>query len=169
MTDPVAPAIMLTSIGLLAAAGLHDSMTRTIPNWIPASLVVTGTILRLRQGNAIQGLCVAALLLTILGMLWLRGFVGGGDMKLIPAVSLALPPSDVPNLILYVAIAGGVLALMYLALSFLVRRPDPGPRDRFFARVIKAEAWRMHRRGSLPYAVAIAAGALPIFINTFSR
>jgi hypothetical protein len=31
--------------------------------------------------------------------------------------------------------------------------------------MLKAEVWRMHRRGPLPYAVAVAVGALPSFIN----
>jgi prepilin peptidase CpaA len=165
MADPVAPVIMFLSVGLLLVAGLHDTAVRTIPNWIPASLVVAGLILRLQQGNALAGLGMAALLLTILVVLWLRGFIGGGDMKLIPAVALVLPPSDTPAFVLSVAIAGGVLALIYLALSVVVRRPGPGPRRGLAARLLKAEAWRIHRRGPLPYAIAIAAGALPSFIN----
>ncbi len=169
MTDPVAIAAMVASMGLLVTAGVHDGMTRTIPNWIPTSLLVAGVILRLRQGNLIPGICVAALLLTIVVVFWLRGFIGGGDMKLIPAVALALPPSEAFDFVLSVAIAGGVLALIYLALSFFVRRPYPGLRYGLFARIRKAEAWRMHRRGPMPYALAIAGGALPIFINIFSR
>jgi len=169
MTDPVAITVMVASMGLLVTAGLHDGMTRTIPNWIPTCILVTGVILRYWQGNLISGLCIAALLLTISVVLWLRRFIGGGDMKLIPAVALALPPSEALYFVLSVAIAGGVLAVLYLVLSFLVRRPDPGPRYGFVARIRKAEAWRMHRRGPLPYALAIAGGALPIFINTFSR
>jgi prepilin peptidase CpaA len=90
-------------------------------------------------------------------------------MKLIPAVALVLPPSGTPGLILSVALAGGVLALIYLALSFVVPRPGPGPRRGFLARVLKAEAWRLHRHGPLPYALAIAVGAFPIFIETLSQ
>lgn len=169
MTYFVAPAIMTTSLGLLLAAGLHDAAARTIPNWIPASLAIIGVTLRFQQGNAATGIGVALLLLICLCFLWLRGFIGGGDMKLIPAVALVLPPSTTPDLILSVAIAGGALALVYLTLSRLVRRPYPGPRTGLLARVIKAETWRMHRRGPLPYAIAIAGGALPIFIKTFAR
>ena len=169
MTDPFTPAVLSLSVTLLLVAGLHDAVARTIPNWIPASLVIAGLFLRVQQGNAIAGAEIAALLLAILGALWLLGFIGGGDMKLIPAVALVLSPSDTLHFVLSVAIAGGALALIYLALSFVVRRPQPGPRHGLLARVLKAEAWRMHRRGPLPYALAIAGGALPIFINTFSR
>ena len=169
MTDLVLPMAMVLSAGLLLAAGVHDAAARTIPNWIPACLAVIGLLLRLAQGNAVAGCATAALLLMILGLLWARGFIGGGDMKLIPAVALVLPPSDVPVFVLFMAIAGGVLALIYLSLSFVVPRPRPGPRRGLLARLVKAEAWRMHRRGPLPYALAIVGGALPVFINTFSR
>ncbi len=161
-------ALMLLAAGLIVAAALHDAAARTIPNWIPACLAVAGLILRVQDGKVIAGFGVAALLLTILGGLWLRGFIGGGDVKLIPAVALVLPPSSVIAFVLSVAIAGGVLALLYLVLPYLVQRPRPGPRRGLLARALKAEAWRVHRRGPLPYAVAIAGGALPIIVHTLS-
>jgi prepilin peptidase CpaA len=167
MADPVACTIMFLSLGLLVVAGLHDTAARTIPNWIPVNLAVAGLVLRIQQGNVLAGAGVALLLLTILGVLWLRGFIGGGDMKLIPAVAFVLPPSNAPYFVLSVAVAGGALALIYLALSLVVPRPGPGPRRGLLSRVLKAEAWRMHRRGPLPYALAIAGGALPLFITTF--
>jgi prepilin peptidase CpaA len=169
MTNLVAHAIVFLSLGILLAAALHDAALRTIPNWVPASLAVGGLVLRVQEGNAMAGAGIATLLLIILGVLWLRGFIGGGDMKLIPAVALVLPPSGVPGFILSVALAGGALALIYLALPFVVPPPRPGPRRGFLARVFKAEAWRLHRHGPLPYALAIAGGALPIFIETLSR
>ena len=107
-------------------------------------------------------------MLLLLGLLWLRGYMGGGDVKLIPAVSLIMPPSSVPHYVLSVALAGGVLALIYLVLSRVMSRPASGPRNGLLARIVKAETWRMHRRGPLPYAVAIAAGALPGIFKTFS-
>jgi prepilin peptidase CpaA len=165
MADPVASITVVFSAGLLLGALLHDVAVRTIPNWIPAGLAIAGLVLRVQQGNAIAGIGIALLLLIVLGALWLRGFIGGGDMKLIPAVAFVLPPSGVPAFVLSVAVAGGILALFYLALSFLVPRPGPGRRHGFLARMLKAEVWRMHRRGPLPYAVAVAVGALPSFIN----
>src|SRR5271166_6565117 len=165
MAETVTSVTMIFSVGLLVAAGLHDAAVRTIPNWIPASLTIAGLVTRVQQGNAMADLGIAALLLTMLGALWLRGFIGGGDMKVIPAVALILPPSGTPVFLLSVALAGGALALIYLTLSFVVPRPGPGPRRGFVARLLKAEAWRIHRRGPLPYAVAIAGGALPILIN----
>lgn len=159
---------MLVGAGMILVAALHDAAARTIPNWIPACLAVAGLVLRVQDDQAIAGLGIAVLLLIILGALWLRGFIGGGDVKLIPAVALVLPPSSVPGFVLCMAITGGVLALLYLILPYLVQPPRPGRRRGLLARALKAEAWRVHRRGPLPYAVAIAGGALPIIVKTLS-
>ncbi len=160
MAETVTFVCLGLSIALLLGAALHDAATRTIPNGIPAGLAAIGLIQRFYAGEFFAGLAAAGVLMVLLGLLWLRGFVGGGDAKLIPAASLLLPSLNVPAYVLAVAIAGGVLALIYWALSNVVPRPRAGQRTGFLARLAKAEMWRLHRRGPLPYAVAISAGAL---------
>jgi prepilin peptidase CpaA len=44
-----------------------------------------------------------------------------------------------------------------------VPAPRPGRPHSLIARIAKAEAWRLRRRGPLPYGAAIAAGALVAF------
>jgi prepilin peptidase CpaA len=156
------------SVALLFGAALHDAATRTIPNAIPMGLAAIGIIQRLRDGQLLIGIAAAVILLVLLGFLWLRGFVGGGDVKLISAASLVMPSSSVPSFVLAVAMAGGVLALLYWALSNVTPRPRSGPRVGLVSRLIKAELWRLNRRGPLPYAVAISAGALLMIGKTFS-
>jgi len=81
-------------------------------------------------------------------------------VKLLAAAALLPPPAQVPDLVVGVALCGGLLALLVLALRPLVPRAA-GPRPTgLFARAVRAEAWRLRRRGPLPYAVAIAGGAL---------
>jgi prepilin peptidase CpaA len=89
---------------------------------------------------------------------WLRGWLGGGDVKLAAAFALVPPPGQAAAFVLATALAGGVLALLYTVLVRLVPRPAPGRRTGLLARCLKAEAWRISRRGPLPYAAAIAAG-----------
>jgi prepilin peptidase CpaA len=92
--------------------------------------------------------------------MWVRGWLGGADVKLLGAAAVAVAPGSVGSLLLGVSLAGGVLALVYLALSRLVHRPPPGPRKHFLTKLVKAELWRIHRQAPLPYAVAIATGGL---------
>ena len=68
--------------------------------------------------------CVAAGLVFLLGWAaWRCRVMGGGDVKLLAACALLAPPAAVPGLVLAVALAGGVLALAYLALQPLVPVP----------------------------------------------
>jgi prepilin peptidase CpaA len=153
-------ATTLLLIGLLGTAALHDAAFRTVPNWISLALACGGLALRALHHDLLPGLAVAAGLFALLALLWTRGLLGGGDVKLAGAAALAVPPTAVPGFVLAVSIAGGALALLYLLLSLVVPRPAPGARRSLPARLLKAEAWRVHRHGPLPYAAAIAAGCL---------
>ena len=162
-------ALVMIAAALLVLAAVHDLATRTIPNCIPAVLAVVGISLRAAHGGLLPELGLAAGLLVCLGFLWSRGLMGGGDVKLTVATVLILPPAGFVAFLLAVAIAGGVLSVVYLVLSLVVRRPAPGRRTAFFARVLKAEAWRVSRRGPLPYGAAIAAGALLFLLPALDR
>jgi prepilin peptidase CpaA len=169
MTGVVPFVLTAAGIGLVVAAALRDLATRTIPNGIPLGLAVAGLTLRLQAGDAMAGVVLALLILVAMVVLWLRGFIGGGDVKLLPAMALMLPPPDVGTYVFAIAFSGGILATFYLVLSVIVRRPAPGMRRGMPARLLKAEAWRVHRRGAIPYAVAIAAGGVFILLPTLFR
>jgi prepilin peptidase CpaA len=78
--------------------------------------------------------------------------LGGGDVKLLTALAVALPPLGTCRLVVATAIAGGVLGVAYLLLS-----PRTSP-ILLLGRVAAIESWRIGRREPLPYGVAIAAG-----------
>jgi prepilin peptidase CpaA len=146
---------------LLVAAALHDVAARTVPNAMSAMIAVAGFVARLMDQRLALGLGVCVAVFLAAAICWRRGWMGGGDVKLLAAVALLVPPSSVGPLLLDVALAGGVLAIAYLVLRALV--PSPPLRRRrprsFPARVLRAEQWRIHRNCPLPYASAIAAGA----------
>jgi prepilin peptidase CpaA len=140
----------------LVVAAITDLRRRIIPN--EAVLVVAGAGLVLRllsfQGWTLAISAGVALgLLVVLGQMTRLGIVGGGDAKLIAAVSLSQSPADVPSLLLHIALAGGGLALVYLSLSRLSSQP---------ARVAL-------RSQSIPYGVAILLGTLSLNILEVSR
>lgn len=146
-------------IALLAAA-LHDIAARTIPNRIALGIAALGLLQRILAGELGWGL-VAAGAVFILGILaWRYGVMGGGDVKLLAACALLASPWLVPDMILAIALAGGVLALGYILMRRLVRAPA-GPRpDGVLRRLLRAEAWRISRGGPLPYGVAIFGGVV---------
>ncbi|MBV8095261.1 MAG: prepilin peptidase [Acetobacteraceae bacterium] len=145
---------------LLIGAALHDIAARTIPNWLCAALAGIGLILRITDGTIVSGLLAAGLVFALALLCWLRRWLGGGDAKLLAAVALVLPPTQVPTSLAVIAIGGGFLGLLYLALRPLIGRPGNARPRGLLARICRAEQFRLSRGGPLPYAVSIAAGAL---------
>ena len=156
----VTAAVPIIAAILLLVAALHDIAWRRIPNWIPAALALDGLALRLVHGQFLSGIAAGFAVLLAAGLLWRRGLMGGGDVKLLAASAVLLPASLVLSFIVAVAFAGGILACVYLVLRRIVRPPAARrPRHRL-ARLLRVEQRRIRACRSLPYAVAIASGAL---------
>jgi prepilin peptidase CpaA len=154
--------LAVPAAGLLGYAALHDLAVRTVPNWLPAALLIIGISARLLEHNLLAGLLAASVAFIVLFSIWVAGAMGGGDVKLWAAAVLLVPPGWEPQFAFFVDVilAGGLLALVYLGLSLIVPRPRAGHRRGRLRRFLRAEQWRIGRRGPLPYACAIAAGAI---------
>jgi prepilin peptidase CpaA len=139
--------------GLLAVAVISDVATLRIPNWISVLLVAAFVAAALLAAEPVDWFShlAAGIIVLLVGMaLFAWGKLGGGDVKLLAAVSLWHGLPLLPALVLAIGIAGGILALACLAL----RRMDVGP-------LLEARGWRaasLARGMGIPYAVAIAAG-----------
>ena len=161
VSDPhVSAALVSSAIALLAFAALRDIATRRIPNWASALVALLGAALRIGDEQLAFGLAAAAGVFALAYLLWLRGWAGGGDVKLLAATALLVPPDAVLHLLVAVSLAGGALSALYL---LLIRAGLPAMRlaaPGVLRRALRAEAWRIRRRGSLPYACAIGAGGL---------
>jgi prepilin peptidase CpaA len=170
---PTIGQFLIGAVGtILCLAALHDVLARTVPNWMPIALFIIGCVERVLDGRIVTSLLIGALVFIVTGLCWKRGWLGGGDVKLLAAAAVAVPPMAVPPFIAAVALAGGVLSLAYLALSRLIpravlRRPSAWPVGRpsgVLPRVFRLECWRLSRGGPLPYAVAIATGGLFVLL-----
>ena len=160
-------ALTLLAAGLLIVAAVCDLVSRTIPNSIPLGLAVLGVGLRALDGSLPWAVLAAGIVFATMLLCWLRGWMGGGDAKLLGACALLVPPLSVFSMVTSVGLAGGALALVYLTARRVVTPPIAGlatdrPRH-FLARVVRAERWRLARGAALPYAVAIAIGGLISF------
>lgn len=151
-----APILLLM---LIAAAAAHDLMARTVPGILCLAVAVLGLAVRARAGEVGAALLAASLVFLGAGFCWRRGWLGGGDVKLLAACALAVPPHAVPGLVAGTTIAGAGLALLYLAARHWVRPPLGRRPAGLLARAARAERWRLARGGPLPYAVAITIGA----------
>jgi prepilin peptidase CpaA len=161
--------LFVAATALLFAAA-NDVALRIVPNGVSLIIAVAGIGLSALDHQLFAALFGGGLVFAAAWYCWRRGWIGGGDVKLLAACTLLVPPASVPQLILATAIAGGILALLYLALARLLPRPalphtiphrsasfrPPG----LLGRVWRAERRRIRRGLSLPYACAIAAGVL---------
>jgi prepilin peptidase CpaA len=147
---------------LLGWAALHDLAARTVPNALPAWILAIGVGLRVIDHSLIPSLMIASMIFIILFSLWFAGIIGGGDVKLWSASAVLIPPhlqvefSCVSRIVL----TGGGLGLLYLLLRFFVKRPRASRDGSLARRIARVEAWRICRKGPLPYAFAIASGTI---------
>jgi len=157
--------IVVSGVLLLIVAGWCDIATRTVPNQIPAALAGIGIVLRMFAGDLLIALAVACVVFLLAFFCWRRGWLGGGDVKLFAAAALLVAPARVPGLVIDTALAGGMLALLYLALQAVLPAPAPARPAARLARVLRVEQWRIRHRAPLPYASAIAAGAIFVLLS----
>jgi prepilin peptidase CpaA len=154
---------LLAGASLLVFAAMHDIAARTIPNSVSLALATLGLVLRVAEGQVVSSLALGALVFAVCAACWLRGWMGGGDVKLLTAAAIFVPTATVGQMIVATTLAGGVVAIFYLLARLVARRialrASPAPR-RFLARVLRAEHWRLLRGSPLPYGSAIAAGTL---------
>jgi prepilin peptidase CpaA len=141
--------------GALVFAAVGDLRTRTIPNGLNLGIALAAipfwylTDLALWPDVALR-IGVAALVFGAFAVAFALGMMGGGDVKLLAALALWLPPQAVVALVIVMSLAGGALTLVMAARHRLRRRTE------------KLE---------VPYGVAIAFGGLWLigerFLNQF--
>ena len=153
-------ALMGFGTAMLLVACLYDWALRVVPNAIPLAIAASGMALRALCGNLAASGLAAVVVFVLAALCWRRGWLGGADVKLLGAGALLVAPAAACGFVLATCLAGGVLAVLYLLLGRVV--PPPGPRlasAGLLRRIMRIERRRLRRRGPLPYATAIAAGA----------
>lgn len=163
MTSPLLEFAVLTIFpGAVAFAAAMDLFTMTIPNRISlallAAFLVLAPLIGLSPWEIAQHLGAGLLVLAAGVLLFIPGWIGGGDAKLAAAVALWVGFDNVVPFLFCAALAGGLLAL-----SFSSFRKVPLPYQ------IATEEWavRLHSpKGGIPYGVALATGALVVYPQT---
>lgn len=135
---------------LLLAAAIQDGLRLQISNWISGAIAVAAFVALALAGPIIglwQNLALFAAVLAVGTFMFGRGWMGGGDIKLLAASVLWFDLSNGWRLLVAIAIAGGIEALIVLGLRRL-KWPDP----------VRARVLLLQRRGGIPYGIAIALG-----------
>lgn len=140
----------LITYGLLAAlaiallvAAVTDIQRRQIDNWLNAAIALGAPLFWLATGLSLGDmgwqLAIAAGSLVVFAGLFAMGWMGGGDVKLLTALALWLQPYWFAQVLVVMAIAGGVLTLLFAGWHLARRRKD---------------------RPAIPYGIAISGAGL---------
>ncbi len=147
MINPASALLAILAV-LLVVAAVGDIRARTIPNMLNAAIALLAIPFWFAiglGGHAILiqiGLACAVLL--VFALCFMIGAMGGGDVKMLAALALWVPLGKMASFLVWMAIAGGILALGMLILHRLRRRSD---------------------RIEVPYGVAISVAAFLVMID----
>ena len=134
------------AIALLVAA-VTDLRRRQIDNWLNVAVAAAAPLFWLATGLSLGGvgwqLAMASGAFVICGGFFAMGWMGGGDVKLLTALALWIPPTQFLSLLIVMALVGGVLTLVIGSWHIARHRRD---------------------RLAIPYGVAIAAGGLWVLV-----
>jgi prepilin peptidase CpaA len=164
-----------TGLGLTAAlltAAWTDLQSRRVSNLVTATVLALWPFYCLAvwpDTRLASSLLLAVLTLAIGILVWLRGWLGGGDVKLLAALMLWAGPQHGLDLVLATALAGGALAvatLWYRSIGFAIIAPFAALLPRLQQHQMAAA---LGRQASLPYALAIVAGGLWVSAPLFLR
>ena len=143
--------LLLVLAAMLVAASIEDLRSRTISDHLNIAIALLAipfwwaTGVALWPGVALH-IAIAAAVFGLFAIMFALGGMGGGDVKLVAAVALWLPPLAVPALLVIMSLAGGALTL---------------------AMVIRQRLARSETKLEIPYGVAISFGALWLISDRF--
>jgi prepilin peptidase CpaA len=110
-------AALIGFAGLMAAAAFEDLRRLMIPNQITIALALLWPFYVVGEPSmsAVLGGLGCALIVFVVGALcFARGYLGGGDVKLLAAATLWAGPAGIAPLLILTAVLGGALALFLL-------------------------------------------------------
>jgi prepilin peptidase CpaA len=169
---------------LLLLAAITDLRERRIPNWLTGGAAALYPVYLMLSPSPVAwpGALALALLVGLLGLfLFARALVGGGDVKLIAAVTLWAGLDHFAVFALVTTLTGGVLGLAslgfqrwsglvlaHLAAAGLAPaggRGDVAPPAARESCAGKAARPTSPAPATLPYGVAIAAGGVAVIVE----
>lgn len=148
LTDTLHYGLLIALAIALLYASFTDIRSRTIGNRLNLAIAAGAPLYWWASGMTLYpdvvwqlgfAIAMAAILIGIFAL----GLLGGGDIKLLGAIALWLSPLLFLKMLMIMAVAGGALAIFFVARRIVFKPKTPG---------------------RLPYGVAIAAGALWVIL-----
>lgn len=135
---------------ILCVSAMEDLWRLQIEDWLSAGVAIGAALAAATAGPVAalwQNMLLLSLVLGFGTLLFASGWMGGGDVKLLAASALWFDLASGAKMLLAVAIAGGLVSLIVMALRSL---PLPSG--------LRQHIDWLRRDEGVPYGVAIAAG-----------
>lgn len=150
LDNPLMYGLIAALAAALLVAAVTDLRSRRIANWLTGAIALGAPVFWWAsdlplwadpwlQNSVAMQLLVALVTFAILAVLFAIRAMGGGDVKLLTALALWIPPLLFGQLIVVMALLGGVLTVVFGAWHVMRRRRD---------------------KLAIPYGVAIAMAGL---------
>jgi prepilin peptidase CpaA len=146
--------VLIVGIGIFISVAYGDFRTRRIPNEFIVGILALAAVrmaLTATPASALFTLLAAAALFVGTFLLFWRGLLGGGDVKLIGATALLVGYHELFEFLFVMSVSGALIAVAILAQDRLVRRRATAP---------ATEDQDTPARLTVPYGVAIAAAGI---------
>jgi prepilin peptidase CpaA len=146
--------IPVLGAGLFAFAAYGDVRSRRIPNALALAVAALGLVRLILAGDpgaALHSLAASAAVFAAGFLLFWRGLIGGGDVKLTAAAVLLVGYHSVSVFLFAMALCGFVVTLAVLATRLAVRTLAAPGRETYDP---------SPARPTVPYGVAIAAAGI---------
>ncbi len=152
--------VLVVALLVTGFAAFSDWKHYKIPNYLSLILILLYPVFILTSPveiSWIYSIAVAVATFVVGFALFAMGLFGGGDVKLITALSLWAGTELILTFLVSMVLAGGVLVFVVIIREALRQMDDKGG---FF----KGARAAVRTKTPVPYGVAIAVGSLPIFV-----
>jgi prepilin peptidase CpaA len=160
---------------VMMVAALTDIRSQRIPNWLVFPFLLAGFVVSTvvdGWGGLTRSMLGVLIAVTLMGLLYVLGGMGMGDVKLCAGVGAWVGPHQLWFALAFMGLAGGLMAFGWAICGGFLRDSLAGAGDLIFgfgkrglrphpALVLSNPAARR-----MPYAPAIAVGALLSFFAT---
>ena len=141
--------LIALAIALLVAA-FTDLRRRQIDNWLNAGVALGAPLFWYASGLLLPDigyqLAIALAAFAVCAGLFAIGAMGGGDVKLLTALALWIEPTSFLRLIIIMALAGGLLTVIFGAMHIIRRNRE---------------------KIAIPYGIAISIAGLWVIADSY--
>jgi len=161
LLNPISNSIVAAMMALAAAAAISDIRGYRIPNLLNLAILALYPVYVIAHAGPIDwplALVIALGAFVIALVLFMFGFIGGGDAKMMTVMALWAGPDLIIDFIFIMSIAGAVIAIVMLTSA----------RHALALACESVGQWRLRQvllGDVLPYGIAVAAGGIFVGIR----